>query len=87
MHSPCMATKTISLHVEAYERLRRARIRPDESFSNVVMRAHWAGNALTAGELREVYGTYGAHLTEEELASIEDARAAELPVEDKWTEV
>jgi predicted CopG family antitoxin len=81
-----MATKTISLRVEAYERLRRARLRPDESFSDVVMRAHWAERGMTAGELREVYGVSGALLTDEELHSVEDAKAAEVPSEDKWTE-
>lgn len=34
-----MATKTISLKLEAYEKLRAARRSPDESFSEVVMRA------------------------------------------------
>ena len=35
----CMATKTIALRLEAYERLKRARRTPTESFSDVVMRA------------------------------------------------
>jgi hypothetical protein len=80
-----MPTKTISLRIEAYERLRRARLRANESFSDVVMRAEWPGTAMTAGELREVYASSGAHLTEEELGAIEENTAAQLPTEDKWT--
>jgi hypothetical protein len=46
-----MATKTISLRVEAYEKLRRARTRPSKSFSDVVMRARWEDQTVTGGEL------------------------------------
>jgi len=42
-----MATKTISLDLEAYERLVRARQRSNESFSNVVKRAIWADETRT----------------------------------------
>lgn len=34
-----VATKTISIDLEAYERLCRARCAPDESFSRVIKRA------------------------------------------------
>jgi hypothetical protein len=37
----CMATKTISIDLAAYETLRKARLRPDESFSRVIKRARW----------------------------------------------
>ncbi len=36
-----MATKTITVDLEAYERLRRARLEPRESFSRVIKRARW----------------------------------------------
>lgn len=85
MHDPCMPTKTISLRLEAYERLRRARRRPDESFSDVVMRAEWRDTAITAGELRALYAAGGAHLSEEALDRIEDAKRADRPPEDKWS--
>lgn len=36
-----MAIKTISLELDAYEKLRWAKRGPRESFSSVVRRAHW----------------------------------------------
>ncbi len=58
-----MATKTISVDVEAYERLRRARRGPTESFSHVIKRATWPVAGHTAGELLAELG--GASLTGE----------------------
>ncbi len=46
-----MSVKTISLKVEAYERLRGAKRYANESFSEVVMRASWPEDTITAGEL------------------------------------
>lgn len=51
-----MATKTISVDIEAYERLRRARLSPDESFSRVIKRAIWASEPRTAAGLLEALG-------------------------------
>ena len=50
MYDSCMAPKTISLTLDAYERLRRAKENPGESLSEVVMRARWDSLAITAGE-------------------------------------
>ena len=49
-----MATKTISLELDAYERLRKARRTPSESFSSVVRRAVFPGTPCTAGEILEI---------------------------------
>jgi predicted CopG family antitoxin len=84
MHIACMATKTISLKLEAWKRLRRARQSPDESFSDVVMRAQWREVGITAGELLAVYGSGGAHLSGEALDRIEEAGPGDQPPEDKW---
>jgi hypothetical protein len=46
-----MATKTISLEIDAYEKLKRAKRSPRESFSSVVRRAHWEDAPATGKEL------------------------------------
>jgi len=46
-----MATKTISLEIDAYEKLRGAKRRERESFSSVVRRARWDDLAPSAGEI------------------------------------
>lgn len=53
-----MATKTITLEVDAYEKLRRAKRSDRESFSEVVRRARWddlppTGTSILA-QLREL---------------------------------
>ncbi|MEX2529112.1 MAG: antitoxin VapB family protein [Gemmatimonadota bacterium] len=80
-----MATKTISLKLEAWERLKRARRTPDESFSDVVLRAHWPDAGLTARELREVYRQEGPHLSAAAVDAVDDAVASDPPPDDKWT--
>jgi hypothetical protein len=42
-----MATKTITLELDAYEKLRRAKLSERESFSDVVRRARWDAPAPT----------------------------------------
>jgi predicted CopG family antitoxin len=79
-----MATKTISLKIEAWERLRRARRRPDESFSEVVMRAQWPEVGVTAQELLSLYEEEGPHLSPEALDRVEEAKDQDEPPEDKW---
>lgn len=84
MYIACMATKTISLRVEAYERLKRARRFPGESFSEVIGRAVWPNQTLTGTELLERIARHGPTMTADELAAVEAVkRNAEAP-EDKW---
>ncbi len=47
----CMATKTISVDLEAYEHLRRAKSSNRESFSQVIKRAVWEPKTGTANHL------------------------------------
>lgn len=84
MHSAHMATKTISLKVEAYERLRAARRVPDESFSQVVMRARWPDQTITGRELLRLCRERGPLLSEEGLRQVEELNRADAPPEDKW---
>jgi hypothetical protein len=79
-----MATKTISVKLEAYERLRNARRRPTESFSDVILRAVWPEAPITGGELLDLYAAEGPFLSEASLDRIESAIAADTPPEDKW---
>lgn len=85
MHSTCMATKTISVTVEAWERLKAARRRPAESFSRVIMRAQWREEAITGAELARWVRQRGGLLPGADLEAVEEAIAADLPPRDKWT--
>src|SRR5438552_2707308 len=53
MHDLCMATKTISIEIDAYELLVREKRDPKESFSRVIRRVLSERPALTAGDLLE----------------------------------
>lgn len=79
----CMATKTISIDMEAYEKLRRARREPSESFSMVIKRAVWPTPPRTAGALLEALDRAPV-LSEETLGRLEKAQAADAPPEDPW---
>ena len=84
MHAACMATKTISLKIEAWDRLRRARQAPDESFSEVVMRAQWPEVGATASELLAVYSSTGPHFSLGALDRIRAADSDDEPPEGVW---
>lgn len=84
LHS--MSTKTISLKREAYERLRAARRYPDESFSEVVLRATWPEDTLTARALLDHVNRGTARFSDAELDRIEAMRRVDAPPEDKWAD-
>ena len=84
MHDACMSTKTISLKLEAYERLRRARRYPGESFSEVILRAVWPSRTLTGAELLDLCRKRGPSFSEAGLAAIERAKESDEPSENKW---
>ncbi|MEX2271414.1 MAG: antitoxin VapB family protein [Vicinamibacterales bacterium] len=79
-----MGTKTISLKDEAYRRLRAARRYPNESFSEVVLRATWPEDTITARELLHRLRTSVPHFSDEELDRIDEMKRRDMPPEDKW---
>ncbi len=80
-----MATKTISLRVEAYERLRRARVRPNESLSDVVMRARWEDQTVTGGELLALVRERGPLHDSDDLDAIDELKSGGKAPADKWS--
>ena len=79
-----MGTKTISLKDEAYNRLRDARRYRDESFSEVVLRATWPEDTVTARGLLDMMGARRAHLRIEDVERVAAHKQADQPPEDKW---
>ena len=74
-----MATKTITLEIDAYERLKRAKRTPRESFSEVVRRLPMPAGAITAGQYLVLARERGALLTGEDAAAINDLNVADQP--------
>ena len=70
-----MATKTISLRVEAYEKLRRARTRANESFSDVVMRARSDDQTVTGFEILALVRERGPLYDCDELDAIDEFKS------------
>jgi hypothetical protein len=87
VHIACMGTKTISLKDEAYRRLKAARRYPDESFSEVVLRATWPEDTVTGQDLLAAISARAAHLHPDELDRADDLkRVGQPPPEDKWAD-
>ena len=79
-----MATKTISVDLEAYECLRMARRHERESFSKVIKRAVWTADGGTAAALLEWRGSQEGAVGEELLDALDAAQEADEPSPDKW---
>ena len=80
-----VATKTISIDLDAYERLRAARLRPDESFSRVIKRAQWNESSSTGATLLRALDA-APMPPRRVLARLEKAQAADAPPEDAWND-
>lgn len=80
-----MATKTISLELDAYEKLKAAK-EGRESFSSVVRRCVVPGKAKTGKEVLTYYRARENFLSEETLKSIEEIDANDRPPTSPWDE-
>ena len=78
-----MATKTVTLELDAYEKLRAAK-RAGESFSEVVRRAAFADTPLTAANLRAYYRSGGSGVSARYLDSVEKASKHDPVPDDPW---
>ena len=78
-----MATKTISLELDAYEKLLGAK-RPGESFSEVVRRAVIEDSPLTARSLRDYLASGGSGVSDAYLDAVEKAALNDRPPDDPW---
>jgi hypothetical protein len=78
-----MATKTISIDLVAYERLKMARLGPKDSFSQVIRRARWDHAAKTCGgilvALQEI-----PKADEAILRHLESGQLQDLPPDHPW---
>jgi len=79
----CMATKTISIDLEAYEKLRRARRHQKESFSKVIKRARWPTPPRTAGALLAALERVPL-MDSQDLDRLDEAQKADAPPGDAW---
>lgn len=86
VYNLCMPTKTISVRIEAYEKLKRARRYEGESFSEVVLRARWPEETITAEGLAKRYREEGPFFDEEEIERVEGLKREDRPPEDKWAD-
>lgn len=78
-----MATKTITLELDAYEKLRSSK-QPGESFSAVVRRATFEQSPVTGATLREYFRSGGSAVSVSYLDAVEAAAKLDSPPEDPW---
>jgi predicted CopG family antitoxin len=83
MHAACMATKTISIDLLAYEKLNRARMNERESFSKVIRRALWATPKSSGRVIADALDSM-AHAPLEVINTLEANQALDKPPADRW---
>jgi hypothetical protein len=79
-----MATKTISVDLEAYQRLCRARLSSTESFSRVIRRARWEPVVRTCASLLAGLESLPP-VADGILDELDEAQAADRAPDDRWT--
>ena len=81
MHLSRMETKTITLELDAYDKLRACK-KPGESFSEVVRRVEFPSAAPTGRMIREYLRRGGSGISTSYLDSLEKAAATDRPPDD-----
>lgn len=87
MHNNFMATKTISIELDVYNRLKERRKSPRESFSQILRRAKWDDESLTGQKLLNVLEgriATNALLSDEDLNTLDNLQEQDSAPEDKW---
>jgi len=83
MHGACMATKTISIDLTAYERLTRARVNERESFSKVIKRALWPTPKSSGRAIADALDSMVVAPTEI-INTLEENQSLDTPPADRW---
>ncbi|MFN0125471.1 MAG: antitoxin VapB family protein [Verrucomicrobiales bacterium] len=78
-----MATKTITLEIDAYEKLRAAK-KPGESFTEVVRRAEITDAPLTGASLLAYLASGGSGVSGRYLDAAEEAAKHDPLPDDPW---
>lgn len=78
-----MATKTVTLELDAYEKLRLAK-KAGESFSAVVRRTSFTDAPLTGQDLRAYLRSGGSGVNERYLDAVEEAARHDTVPDDPW---
>ena len=79
MYCIYMATKTISLELDAYEKLKAAKRSPRESFSEVVRRLPIPGYSFVGRDLLRLREENGPYLTEDDADAIDELNLTDQP--------
>ena len=78
-----MVTKSITLELDAYEKLRAAK-KAGESFSEVVRRTEFGAAPLTGAKLLAYLRSGGSGVSERYLDAVEEAAKHDPPPDNPW---